>query len=588
MKHFFFILFILSILGACDKPDDQPTVDDLPVNPETPAFMQLDFSTDKAFYQPGEKVVFTIDFSKVPEGAQVRMKHLNNEIEVLPLNKASWDWLPPATDFRGYMAEVFKVENETETICATVAFDVSSVWTKFPRYGFLSDFGNVDASKREQVLKNLNRHHINGLQYYDWHNKHHQPLPVVDGEPARQWKDIINKDVYFSTVEAYIAEAKAINMKSMFYNLVFGAWKNAEDDGVKAEWYVYNDPSHTNRDFHPLSSPFLSNIYLLDPSNSEWQDYLLAENRKVYEHLDFDGFHMDQLGERGTRYKYDGSFLDLAKTYQPFIEAQQADQPSKYHVMNAVNQYGQEGIAAAPVDFLYTEVWDPFKTYLDLSNIIKQNNALAEQQKNTVLAAYVNYDLANRNGYFNTASVLMTNAVIFAFGASHLELGEHMLAKEYFPNNNLELKTDLKMALVNYYDFLVAYQNLLRDGGTFQDVELAALYAKMNLAKWPAAKGFVAVIGKRNEDVKVVHLINFKDAVTDEWRDPQGVQSIPAMIKNTPLVLTVSQKVRTVWTASPDVIGGASRSLPFMQEGSKVSFTLPELKYWSMLVFEYE
>lgn len=588
MKHFFFILFIVTILYSCDKPDDQPTVDKLPANPTTPAYLQLDFSTNKAMYRPGEKVIFSIDPAKVPEGARVRMKYLNNELEVLPLNKDIWEWLPPSDDFKGYMAEVFVTSGDLETIGATVAFDVSSEWTKFPRYGFLSDYGAVNAQQRTKVLENLNRHHINGIQYYDWHNKHHQPLPLVNGEAAKQWKDIINKDVYFSTVEAYIAEAKAFNMKSMFYNLIFGAWKNAEDDGVKAEWYVYNDPSHANRDFHPLSSPFLSNIYLLDPSNAEWQDYLLAENRKVYEHLAFDGFHMDQLGDRGTRYRYDGSFLNLANSYQSFIEAQQADQPDKVHVMNAVNQYGQEGIAAAPTDFLYSEVWDPFKTYLDLSNIIKQNNALAGNNKNTVLAAYVNYELANQKGYFNTASVLMTNAVIFAFGGAHLELGEHMLAKEYFPNNNLEMKTDLKMALVDYYDFLVAYQNLLRDGGTFHDVELASLDEKMNPAKWPAAKGYVATIGKKKDQFQMIHLINLKDITINEWRDPKGVQSIPAQIKDAALAFTTSEKVKALWTASPDFVGGASRSLPFVQEGNKVSFTLPELKYWSMLVFEYE
>lgn len=80
----------------------------------------------------------------------------------------------------------------------------------------------------------------------------------------------------------------------------------------------------------------------------------------------------------------------------------------------------------------------------------------------------MNYDLANNKGYFNTPSVLMTNSVIFAFGGAHLELGEHMLGKEYFPNNNLSMKDDLKNSLVNYYDFLVAYQN-----SSFATVELS-------------------------------------------------------------------------------------------------------------------
>lgn len=81
------------------------------------------------------------------------------------------------------------------------------------------------------------------------------------------------------------------------------------------------------------------------------------ENQKVYEHLNFDGFHMDQLGDRGNRYTYDGSPLNLAQTYQPFIEAMRTANPEKKIVLNAVNQYGQQGIAGSTADFLYTEVW---------------------------------------------------------------------------------------------------------------------------------------------------------------------------------------------------------------------------------------
>jgi dextranase len=40
--------------------------------------------------------------------------------------------------------------------------------------------------------------------------------------------------------------------------------------------------------------------------------------------------------------------------------------------------------------------------------------------------------------------------------------------------------------------------------------------------------------------------------------------------------------------ASPDVIGGASRGLNFKQSDDQVIFTLPELKYWSMIVVEFE
>jgi dextranase len=451
----------------------------------------------------------------------------------------------------------------------------------------LSKFPQLTDGEINSVIDNLNKYHINGIQFYDWHNKHHKPLPMVGSLPATSWKDIINRDIYFSTVEKYIDAAHARNMKTMFYNLIYGAWESGETDGVNKEWYVFTDNTHTNKDFHPLSSPFLSNLYLVDPSNVAWQQYLIAENKKVYQHLAFDGFHMDQLGERKPRYLYNGNPVNLNQTFLPFISAVKASEPQKDLVMNAVNQYGQEGIASSPVDFLYTEVWNPYETYNDLSNLIKQNNILSNNTKNTVLAAYMNYKKADNQGTFNTPSVLMANAVIFAFGGAHLELGEHMLGKEYFPNNNLRMNDDLKKALVDYYDFLVSYQNILRDGGSFNSVTLSSSDGKMSLATWPASTGKVSVFGKKTENKQVIHFINLTNAQSLSWRDDNGLLIAPALIQDAKLVLTSDTPVKNIWVASPDVAGGTSRVINFAQKGDKVSFSLPELKYWDMVVVEY-
>jgi len=401
------------------------------------------------------------------------------------------------------------------------------------------------------------------------------------------WKDIANRDTYFSTIQKYIVAAHNHNMKAMFYDLVYGAWNNAEADGVQKEWYIYTDNTHTNLDIFSLSSPFLSNIYLMDPSNSGWQQYFINQINTVYQYLNFDGFHMDQLGDRGSRYTYDGTYLNLSQTFEPFINAVHSANPQKYNVMNGVEQYGQQGMASAATDFLYTEVWSPSDSYGDLATLIKQNNILSNNTKNTVLAAYMNYDLANNKGYFNTPSVLMTNSVIFAFGGAHLELGEHMLGKEYFPNDNLSMKDDLKSSLVNYYDFLVAYQNLLRDGGSFNTIDISSTDKKMTISTWPAAAGSVAVFGKKVNSTQVIQFINFTNSKTQNWRDNTGIQVAPIIINDAKLVFTSATPVKKIWTASPDFIGGASRSLNFVQTGNKVSFILPELQYWDMVVVEY-
>lgn len=45
-------------------------------------------------------------------------------------------------------------------------------------------------------------------------------------------------------------------------------------------------------------------------------------------------------------------------------------------------------------------------------------------------------------------------------------------------------------------------------------------------------------------------------------------------------------KVSHVWVASPDNLGGVPQELSFSQNGSSISFTLPSLKYWDMIVIE--
>jgi dextranase len=379
-------------------------------------------------------------------------------------------------------------------------------------------------------------------------------------------------------------------MKAMFYNLLYGAWKDAAAEGVSDQWYVFTDNNHLTKDKHPLPQPpFLSDLFLLDPSNTAWQNYLNNENKKVYAALPFDGFHIDQLGDRGSaRFTYNGSPLNLDQTFKPFIEAVKADQPQKYHVMNAVNQYGQQGIAQAPTDFLYTEVWDPNKGYADLAKVITDNNAFSNNTKNSVLAAYMNYNLADNKGFFNSPGVLLTDAVIFAFGGSHLELGEHMLGKEYFPNSNLQMKQDLKQSLVAYYDFLVAYQNLLRNGGTFNTVKLTSADYRVQLNNWPPATGQVSVVGKQVGNKQVLHLLNFVNANSLEWRDNSGTQTTPTPIENARFSFIDSKPIKKIWYASPDKENGSSKQLSFTQSGNQVNFTLPFLQYWDMLVIEYQ
>ncbi|NWJ50363.1 MAG: cycloisomaltooligosaccharide glucanotransferase [Bacteroidetes bacterium] len=577
----FLILFINIGCFSCKKGEPIPiptwTVD------------QVSISTDKACYKPNEQVTFNID-NHLPATTKIRYKYLNETIYETSLNGLTWNWKVPSDDFKGYMIDLYDIINGAEKIYGSIAVDVSSSWSHFPRYGFLSKYPKLADSEMEIVMNNLNRYHINGIQFYDWEYKHHLPLAGTNTNPFSIWKDIMNRDTYLSTVKQYINLSHQHGMMAMFYNLGFGALNDAYYDGVSEQWFLYTDKNHVNRDqFNLPCPPFKSNIYLLDPSNIGWQNYIGAKNNDVYSVFNFDGFHIDQLGDRGKAlFTYTGNTINLDEAYPSLIESMKRTASDKKLVMNAVNQYGQQGIVSKPVEFLYTEVWSPNEGYKNLADIITANDALSNNSKKTVLAAYMNYDLANNPGYFNTPGVLLTDAVIFAFGGSHLELGEHMLSKEYFPNENLQMNNDLKTSLSKYYDFLVAYENLLRDGGIFNNPTITSSGNQLQLANWPPQSGKVAVIGKDFSSKQVLHLINFANAISFDWRDKNGTQTIPKTIQNCTLYFSTNKTVSKVWYASPDVNFGTSSKLAFTQSGNQVSFILPSLQYWDMIVIEYQ
>ncbi|HZG86300.1 glycoside hydrolase family 66 protein [Paenibacillus sp.] len=549
-------------------------------------------ATDRSRYDPGEPVRFTLRLNETgpPQGELlVRYRQLDAiveeaNIDVAGRDEVQWEWRPPKDDFTGYMAEVYFRAGSDVLDHVNIAVDVSSDWGKFPRYGYLADYMDMAPKEQEAVIERLNRFHINGIQFYDWQWKHHIPLRMENGRPAERWREIANRDVSLETVRRYIDLAHEKNMKAMNYNLLFGAYEDAANDGVRREWGMFKDPLATTQDKHPLPDSWASDIMLMDPSNDDWKRYLFEQERTVFEHLPFDGWHVDQLGDRGTLWNAASKKIDLGAAYLDFLrDAKQAIDVE--YVFNAVGQFGQAYIAQAPVKFLYTEVWSGHPQYKHLKDIVDQNAKLSKGRLNTVLAAYMNYDRADSPGEFNAPGVLLTDAVMFASGASHLELGENMLAKEYFPNRNLSIPAALEERLIRYYDFLVAYQNVLRDSVEDLGREAAAIDgAELSSA---AEQGKVWTFAKRKKDMDVHHFINFSDAVHMQWNDANATQTEPGTIADIRLSVPTRGKAVKVWTASPDRYEGSPIELDFKQEGDVLTVVLPELQYWNMLIIEY-
>jgi dextranase len=110
----------------------------------------------------------------------------------------------------------------------------------------------------------------------------------------------------------------------------------------------------------------------------------------------------------------------------------------------------------------------------------------------------------------------------------------------------------------------------------------------MTLNIWPPQIGQISVVGKEFANKQVLHFINFTSATHLNWRDANGTQVPPNTITDAAINFTSTKLVRQVWLASPDVNGGVAHSIAFTQSGNMVSFTLPSLKYWDMVVVEYQ
>jgi dextranase len=384
-------------------------------------------------------------------------------------------------------------------------------------------------------------------------------------------------------------------MLTLFYNLGYGALEDYETDGVSREWLLYTDKEHKNPDFHPLGSPFKSAIYLVNTANNAWRQYLAERNNEVYAVFDFDGWQIDQLGDRlHPVYDYHGEEVDLAGSFGSFIEYMKYSQHKKRLVMNSVGQYGQYGqIAPSPVDFCYTEVWEHSDTQgYDIFRDIITGNAEWSNGKQTVLAAYLNYDYGQKGrGWFNTPGIVMATAASMAWGGTILQMGEHMLCHEYFPGDNLSMTGELKRAMIAYYDFTVAYENLLRpdvpSAGINSDwygVDIVSDSVSFN--QWPPVRNQVSTVGRHVGNRDVIHLLSYRNATHLDWCDTDGDQGEPDMLTGLKIRIQADQCPSRVWVASPDYWQGAAIEREFDYADGYVSITLPAWKYYTMIVFE--
>ena len=578
-----------------------------------------DVYTDKARYAPNENVTILIqlkndvqlksDRSNAGKAAlKVTFWHLGERVgeelsQAVDLSdgksSVSINWTPPDSDFRGYLVGVRLVSSSGETLgTGYTAVDVSSQWNRFPRYGYLAHYSKAEGAMPAEWIAELNKFHIDGLEYYDFENRHEQPLAGTVEHPDSEWKDIAGRRVERSIVDGFLAEAHRYHMMSMAYNTSYCAYADAftNGSGVKLRWATWPkaDGPRTLETAMALNLDGddqwkTHRLVYMNQNLPDWQNYLFRKMAELFRVYPFDGWQVDTFGTMGG-YTYEGSYVNFILGFRPFVDNAHAFL-KKDIVLNTVNTWGQDDVARSAAAFVHSELWEDHETYSSIAAAAEQVHT-ANPAKAVVFAAYLQRQQKGnpvpKTNYFNPPSVLLADATIFASGAAHIELGDgsRMLSSEYFPaDTRFAVSPDLSRQLRHYYDFLTAYENVL-------SYQVAVAPATVRVAgQTSSANGVpntIWTLARQKDGRTIIHLINLLGSSDAHWRDVHADRPDAPLLKQLRVRIAADEDITRAGWASPDVDGGMFHPLAMTQGNDNgeryVELVLPSLKYWDMIV----
>lgn len=374
--------------------------------------------TDKARYDPGDVATVTVEIdnqtgSSWNDTLYLYIDHLETAVytDTQSLNVSSgvtttktFTWTVPTTDFQGYHVEVKAGTTDQNA----TAIDVSTDWTRYPRYGYISEYSisETAAQSEAKVAELAENYHINAVQLYDWMWKYEVFFKRTGGSVDSTWTDLFGRTISWQTIQNQIGALHDQNMAAMAYAMVYGAREGYEQNsGVNPQWGIYQDANHQSQ----LNVDFGGGTYLwlFNPANTNWQNHIFAQYQDAIETADFDGIHIDQMGQRSDPYDYWGNTVNLDYSFSPFLNnAKEHLNAVAAHTSGKANQDSLtfnivdgtvDGWAAddvtnnANTDFDYSEIWWLSDTYAQIRDYIRQvreNNG----GKALVLATYMNYN----------------------------------------------------------------------------------------------------------------------------------------------------------------------------------------------------
>lgn len=399
-------------------------------------------------------------------------------------------WTADREDYRGYIATI-KLTNDAGQVVSfnTTGIDVSSSWTKFPRYAVMSNFTDASQTSDDNVnidAETLNKFHINASMYYDAYYRPQNPFPTD------RFKNWIGDDINTQLIRTAIANQHRYGQTTMLYDMInattgvpsdndanmSNSWlfqTKTKADGttlvsspagifrttrqtltsdtgygkantfdVKGEQQTfnmlgtYNDRADAD---HKIQSYY-------NPYSKDWQQYIAPTVRTALDKFGFDGWQGDTIGNQEKVVSYEnrgtttGAF-DVSAGYGDFADAMKSGaMKDKAFGINAVGGQGQRGLDQSQADFQYNEIWpwdwddntasgntnSAHDTYSALARVV--DNTMQHAHKSLIVSAYMYRNWANSgtapaHKTFNDNAILLKDASIFSAGGDSLELTDN-------------------------------------------------------------------------------------------------------------------------------------------------------------------
>lgn len=573
-------------------------------------------------------------------------------------------------DYRGYLLTVIvKDANGNIVDQNSTGVDVSSDWTKFPRYAALSHFSkDTDIEKNADIL---NKFHINANMYYDAYYRPQNPFP------SENYKDWLGNDISLSTIKKGIKANHDNNQDALLYNMVNATTGTTEDadaklegdafktvtrkdgtKGIESKWGIYSTQNRTTGDAaktkdtpgeqltHNMLGGFEAGRsdsshkiqYYYNPWSIGWTNYIGDKMWGALNYLDFNGWQGDSIGnfsvtswedrhnqdKPGAKFDFNGGFGDMVNRLKD-------NQMRNYKMgVNAVGGKGQGNLDKSKADFQYSEIWsnwwdsddnvaegnkrdgDQYKhnTYYDLGRIA--DNTKQNSDKSLIMPAYMYRDWdtskASLPKQFNDNAVLLKDISIFANGGSTMELvdGGYQIFNEYYPSAQNSKDITMSDTLGNpdtgklrkVYDFVTAYQNILRGDGVqnnYHRVEITDANGNQLADHYGNANSIYTITKSGHNgynDIETLNMINLTDVSNTNWQIRNKDDELSKVVnKKGPLhvkyYVDPYRNINNVWVASPDANDGRATQLDFKRgwddHGDYVEFDVPSLEYWNLV-----